>query len=830
MNNQMDNLQQGHRLSFIQLFQDFDLSIEIPIIQRDYAQGRQQAAEVRETFLQALFHYLESNRPFNDLDFVYGSVSTSKKFIPLDGQQRLTTLFLLHWYLALSAGKQQEFRNVICRGEYSRFTYETRSSSREFCDALVTHQFNYGLIKDSTSKKTISVVLQDQPWFFMSWCFDPTIQAMLNMLDAIHLKFRGFPEFYQRLTATDSPVITFRFLNLKEFSLTDDLYIKMNARGKPLTPFENFKAKLEQKIQGFQEPWPTTYRLSFKKEPVSGYDYFIHKIDNEWADVFWPFRNTASVDNTFDDELMNFIGLFIAQHYSLRPGLEISKVKSLFFDDSKIKRLSFDDYDKTGVLSQSLLIKLIAILDLLSAELPQQSGITRYLPDNPYYQEIDIFKKVLSNSSNYTEKLRFFAFYSAVANGKRDQELVEWMRVVFNLTEHTIFNDINEYQPALASIRELVRHQTPILELLRDNVEIKAFAEHQVFEEKLKAHLLIKSSDWRDEILQLEQHTELQGQIGFVLKFAGVVDYFLKYNNVAWATLENSFLDRFKFYALSAAKTFDALAKGSKSINYAWERAVLCKGMYFIQKDNKYNTLHSTRVSNARRDYSWYRLLRLSLSSGDQWNLKQRFVQQVFDDPLFDPTNILQSLESICTSAIKLEGFDETNWRHLLITNPSFFDVAGQGFVVQENDTLILLHQSQRNHNQSEIRTLYLHEKLKEESFDAAPFNGFAYAPQRGVDIAPRIEFTGFHYQGTYHQVNVSFSKSLFTVTFTRQFGKDSTIDDKVRQNLKELGFVDHPLMGILDIPEMHCTTASIAETKTLIQQMCIQFKGLLND
>jgi hypothetical protein len=39
MTNQMDNLQQGQRLSFIQLFRDFDLSIEIPIIQRDYAQG-----------------------------------------------------------------------------------------------------------------------------------------------------------------------------------------------------------------------------------------------------------------------------------------------------------------------------------------------------------------------------------------------------------------------------------------------------------------------------------------------------------------------------------------------------------------------------------------------------------------------------------------------------------------------------------------------------------------------------------------------------------------------------------------------------------------------
>jgi hypothetical protein len=663
----------------------------------------------------------------------------------------------------------------------------------------------------------------------MSWCFDPTIQAMLNMLDAIHLKFRGFPEFYQRLTAQDSPVITFRFLNLREFSLTDDLYIKMNARGKPLTPFENFKAKLEQKIQGFLEPWPSSYKLSFKTEPVSGYDYFIHKIDNEWADVFWPFRNTASVDNTFDDELMNFIGLFISQYFSLRPGLEISKIKSLFFEDSKIKRLSFDEYDKADVLSQSLLIKLIEMFDLISAQLPRQSGITRYLPDNPYYQEIDIFKKVLSNSSNYTEKLRFFAFYSAVANGKRDQELVEWMRVVFNLTEHTIFNDINEYQPALASIKELVRHQTPILELLRDNVELKAFAEHQVFEEKLKAHLLMKSSDWRDEILHLEQHTELQGQIAFVLKFAGVVDYFLKYNNVAWGTLDNSLLDRFKFYAQSAAQTFDSLAKGSKSINYAWERAVLCKGIYFIQKDNKYNMLHSTRVSNARRDYSWYRLLRLSLVQGDEWNQKQSFVQQVFDDPLFDPSNVVQSLEAICTSTLNTEGFDENKWRHLFIAWPSLYDITAQGFVALEDNTLILMHQSQRNHKQSEIFTLYIYEKLKAESFDFNPLDRHEYASQRGVDVAPRIELKGFRHQSAHYEVNVSFSNSLFTVTFDRILSKDTAISERIRDILLKLGFEDHPLVSLGATGMMH-STASVAATKTLIQQMCKKFKGLLND
>lgn len=833
MNNLMDNLQQGQRLSFIQLFRDYDLSIEIPIIQRDYAQGRQQAKEVRETFLLALFNYLESNRPFNDLDFVYGSIGKSQKFIPLDGQQRLTTLFLLHWYLAVSADEQQEFRNVICRGELSRFTYETRSSSREFCDALVTHQFNYGLIKDSTSEKAISVVLQDQPWFFMSWCFDPTIQAMLNMLDAIHLKFRGFPEFYQRLTAPDSPVITFRFLNLEEFSLTDDLYIKMNARGKPLTPFENFKAKLEQKIQGFLEPWPSSYKLSFKTEPVSGYDYFIHKIDNEWADVFWPFRNTASVDNTFDDELMNFIGLFISQYFSLRPGLEISKIKSLFFEDSKIKRLSFDEYDKADVLSQSLLIKLIEMFDLISAQLPQQSGITRYLPDNPYYQEIDIFKKVLSNSSNYTEKLRFFAFYSAVANGKRDKELVEWMRVVFNLTEHTIFNDIKEYQPALASIKELVRHQTPILELLRDNVEIKAFAEHQVFEEKLKAHLLIKSSDWRDEILHLEQHAELQGQIGFVLKFTGVMDYFLKYNNVAWGTSENSLLDRFKFYALSAAKTFDALAKGSKSINYAWERAVLCKGIYFIQKDNKYNMLHSTRVSNARRDYSWYRLLRLSLIQGDEWNQKQSFVQQVFDDTLFDPANVVQSLERICSSTLKLEEFNENDWRHLLIASPFLFDVSEQGFVVLEKKTLLLMHQSQRNHNHTEVVTYYFKQKLEDESFATAPFGGPEYSALRGSGCEPGITLRWFRFGSSYYKLDITYAESLFKLTFSKDAQPTQTENPLfpvvLREVLYGFGFSMQKLLGI-EVDVFERTYANFSEVKAALLQLCQTLIGLPND
>lgn len=100
------NIQLGDKISFIKLFSQTALSVRIPIIQRDYAQGRASAYEVRKAFLTALLTYLRAEGT-HDLDFVYGAVSEGQDFLPLDGQQRLTTLFLLHWYLAQSAIAQR---------------------------------------------------------------------------------------------------------------------------------------------------------------------------------------------------------------------------------------------------------------------------------------------------------------------------------------------------------------------------------------------------------------------------------------------------------------------------------------------------------------------------------------------------------------------------------------------------------------------------------------------------------------------------------------------------------------------------------------------------
>jgi hypothetical protein len=488
----------GERLSFVKLFSEKGFKVDIPIIQRDYAQGRNSESEVRASFLGALHTYLKEGKPNRDLDFVYGGIVTegaTTKFTPLDGQQRLTTLFLLHWYLAQISGRSDHWREVLLKDGKSLFSYETRASSSEFCDALMANDIDMAeLLKLKGGADSLSKTIEDKSWFFMSWANDPTIQSMLVMLNAIHAKFSGCGEFFEKLINLESPVITFLFLDLKQFKLTDDLYIKMNARGKPLTPFENFKAKLEQKVKSFDGVWPEyDLRLGDKNIKVDGYKYFIHKIDTDWADVFWPYRNDLTKDNTFDDELMNFIALIITNHYLLHSDKADGDSKvvtnKLFGEKGKLENLSFHDYDELGCITQDTVQHLIQTLDLIQNGKAMPGGLSTY-QDGIYYSEESNFKKVISDTTSYPEKLRFYAFYSYLASGKDQSGLQDWLRVIYNLTENRIINGVEEYRKALKTISLLSQEDKSILDLLIEDVDVSGFEDGQVLEEKIKANLI----------------------------------------------------------------------------------------------------------------------------------------------------------------------------------------------------------------------------------------------------------------------------------------------------------------------------------------------------
>ena len=187
--------------------------IVIPKIQRDYAQGRKSTdiKRVRDRFLDSLYEAIVK-KPFT-LDFVYGDIK-NEVLIPLDGQQRLTTLFLIHWYAAKKENISPEDYSFL-----NNFSYKTRPSARDFCIELIKYEPSF--------ERQISEEIINQIWFPLSWKKDPTISSMLVMIDAIDEKFKDIPSIWNSLK---NGAISFYFLPIRDMGLTNEIYIKMNSR------------------------------------------------------------------------------------------------------------------------------------------------------------------------------------------------------------------------------------------------------------------------------------------------------------------------------------------------------------------------------------------------------------------------------------------------------------------------------------------------------------------------------------------------------------------------------------------------------------------------
>lgn len=245
----MENNQIGKLESFAQLLNEEE-SIVIPKVQRDYVYGRQDD-KVRTVLDDMLENILNAvvNDTLTVLDFVYGGAfirenMDSAGLIPLDGQQRLTTLFLLFFYASLlkdSDGnnvKDDEVEKLL------KFRYETRQSATDFCRYLLGDIRKNLLTNYRPHEQNLKHLIVDDARYLKTYDNDPTIISMLNVLDIIDKKCAVRkvtelqPVLWNRLMERHN--VLFYKLTLDKFELTDDLFIKMNARGKKLTPFEIF--------------------------------------------------------------------------------------------------------------------------------------------------------------------------------------------------------------------------------------------------------------------------------------------------------------------------------------------------------------------------------------------------------------------------------------------------------------------------------------------------------------------------------------------------------------------------------------------------------------
>ena len=527
------NIQQTTFWKFLQ-----NNKIVIPIIQRDYAQGRIGKERLREKFLADLKGALDNSEKTLKLDFVYGSIEKSI-FNPLDGQQRLTTLWLLHWYIAHKAGKLEENKSY-----FKNFSYETRVSSQDFCERLSDFHSKSGKIVESIQKQT---------WFLSSWKQDPTIQAMLNMLGGTSIKkekneiidgleevFENYEEskfidYWEKLSG-NCP-ITFYYLDLQGLKLSDDLYIKMNARGKPLTSFENFKADLVGYINEKEEDGKDKEKNE-GEESKTPQGSIAHKLDVDWTNIFWE-NKSPEPENKIDEIYFAFINRFLLNALITAKESGIYKYNQENIEKENLFKHIYDDvaqeYNNFGIYRNEFsfyeAIKMLEkTLDNFhkSFSFEENKECLKSL-FSPYWNKESIFcfipeynnkeKNVyIVSPITQSQRVIFYAICCYFKNGKyQNTSLKNWMRVVWNIVENGNINNVSSMVGAMRLINELGEYSHNIYEHLKDRDVSGDFAKEQMSEEKAKIRQIINGgSEWEEKIIKAEKTAFFNGAIRFL--------------------------------------------------------------------------------------------------------------------------------------------------------------------------------------------------------------------------------------------------------------------------------------------------------------------------
>ena len=609
------------------------LKISIPIIQRDYAQGRKDAASIRDKFLDEIFNRLDNDENLF-LDFVYGSIE-GDKFIPIDGQQRLTTLFLLHLYFAKKERKDCEY--------LKGFTYETRSSSREFCERLVNTDIDF-------NKDEISADIKNCSWFMPFWENDPTVKSMLVMIDAIHDKFKNFT-FYDRLEN-----IKFSFLELKEFGLTDDLYIKMNARGKPLSEFENFKAEFEKKLS--HEINAEFERKLFQEIKA--------KLDNQWLDLFWGLKDSDKENIGLSSVDKRYMAFFkgVASNFTV---LDIKDTKGA-------KDFDFDEFDTLDTL------------EFFSSNKNNATNVIKILNELCEVSNYELLKNFTDTSKDITYETRanFFAlsmFLIKFGAQKLDGNFYkEYERITTNIAKDFNIDSILKLRQVFEFINEICEtcKNEDIFKLLEgfNDEQPKSFKtiEFYKWQEKKKLKLIQSDKGWADAINKAEKHQYLGSNLTFIMEFA-------EYD-----------VEKFdKYY-----KKFDEIFKKD---GFLFQRALLAKGDYLalVKRGYGYGGEYFSfcNFNNNPRD------------KDDNW--RSLFFDKKKSEILKELLKDEKKLEKI------IDDFDKTDWRYYFVKYPEILKYCRNFFIQKNGEMIRVLTKSLSSSYQAEYYSYALCIKLRED-------------------------------------------------------------------------------------------------------------------
>lgn len=512
----------------------------------------------------------------------------------------------------------------------------------------------------------LSAQIIDEPWFNFPED-DPTVSSMLNMLDIIQQKFSAEEqECYGFLNKLKGPVaqcpIVFNFLNMQELKVGDELYLKMNARGKPLTDYEIFKSKLTEWL-------PKEEKIL--SSPISQ-NTAEFKFDNDWQQIFW--NKAVVLEDTLEEkdkkgyicrmDMMQFrffeqiaLLLFLQQPSSLGNSTQTESVENILENFQLLKQAP-------GLFgAQERPENLKALLHVLEGFHDFNNHQDKA---NTIHKKIsEALDNIITKELSYKARLQLFVLFLFWKEEKKHTNmniLAQWFRVCYNLISNTNIDEAGEFKKALSSLQKLYdgykqSAKSNFYEFLSsDNPNIEAFDQNQVKEEKEKSRIIQQKALGENVLLEAERHAYFDGKIGFILNFSK--DSAGNYNQA-----------NFQSYYAKLSRLFD------KKLENVFQRALLAFGKssniaynYLPLKGNGYTFCPIDLAIRTKKD-TWHKVF----DDTNKTNLLKGFLDSLPTDFSDD------TLEKFCTDfCTKLDNKYNTfncimhpayytDWRYLFV-------------------------------------------------------------------------------------------------------------------------------------------------------------------
>lgn len=709
-----------------------DYIIYVPEFQRNYLQGDDSNESIkykRDRLLDDIFNCIESQSKSINLGFIYGRVEESYKgklFYPYDGQQRLTTLYFLYLLIYFKFNKYDEIDSIK-----EKLSYQTRISTNRFIESFLSWILDSkekdNIYNDFWNKdgKDLKGFIMSQDWFMMTeWNYDVSIINMLSIIVEISRRIKenlgDKTEIVNFIDKDENNPFQFDFIYVDDISKSDDLYIKINARGKALSPFENLKSDIDK---------------YWKDEDKT-------KLDAEWTEYVWNQLdvNDKNKEKSFDNSFYNLLSNIFYLQYLV--GLDLNDIndKILIEIENKYKKGIVDKEWITQELCKVSCLMISSFLDAMigpfkSIKDKQIESVNRKIFGLGDYQN--------NNGQNKIERadlFEIFVYYYSVSSlfKRNDMEFTD-KRNLLNEIEIVTNRIIENQRPYLDSPTNLVKALQSVKALIDNSIKShgvykfflsidngtkesirKGLMKEQVEEEILMAKLIDKDS--RYVALFNKGYSELKnkGQLGFIF-------YLIKNNkSLSKIGIEDVSYESFE-KTLNQIISIQNFIIGEFTNYELLLRAILAKakGSFFWKRRNN---LLSFPLLNNDRDISLHTFLNC-YSSNNPEDVKYKFnlldgLREVLN--LFDHNkdNIEEVLKRIIEDYKKT---DSNVWYKFFVIYDGVFEQCRNGNIYFYSDKYVLLLDKKfRSGKWWEYYTFALKKALNEANKDLSlePTNG----------------------------------------------------------------------------------------------------------